>query len=173
MNAFWKEIEREEQLSNLPPKLKASIQQARDAYFIRFRANRNDVIENLTGGNRARISEREWIRTSDFALRSISRISEIALDLTETYAAERAADAARHLYIAVFLMFLSVGLASFIALYVILRVIRPLKLITQTMKTVAGGDFEHQIPFKDRDDEIGQFAGTPGYFRPAPSRGYA
>ena len=165
VNAFWTKVEYEEQLPSLPLKLKASIQQARNSYFIRFRAERNEVIDNLASGKGARISGREWLRISTPALETIAAISKVALDLTEAHAAEQAADAARHLYLAIALMFLSIGLASFTTLYVMWRVIRPLRLITRTMKTVAAGNFEHQIPFKDRDDEIGQFARTLRMFR--------
>jgi two-component system cell cycle sensor histidine kinase PleC len=60
---------------------------------------------------------------------------------------------------------LSMGLASFMALCVMWRVIRPLKLITETMSAVVQGDLAREIPFEDRQDEIGQFARTLHIFR--------
>jgi signal transduction histidine kinase len=165
VNAFWNKIENEEQLPGLPSKLKASIQEARNIYFIRFRAERNEVIDTIARREGTPNLQREWFRMSDPALESITAISKVALDLTEAHAAEQAADAARHLYVAIVLVFLSVVLAFFTSLYVMWKVIRPMKLITQTMNTVADGNLELEIPFKNREDEIGQLARALRKFR--------
>jgi len=47
------------------------------------------------------------------------------------------------------------------------RVIRPLRAITRTMQAIAGGNLKSDIPFGDRQDEIGQFAGALKMFRDA------
>jgi signal transduction histidine kinase len=60
---------------------------------------------------------------------------------------------------------LSISLASFTLIYVIMRVIRPLRVITSAMQSVAGSDLDHPIPFLDRRDEIGQFARSLRLFR--------
>jgi signal transduction histidine kinase len=46
-----------------------------------------------------------------------------------------------------------------------LRVIRPLKRITQSMKTVTDGDFRQAVLYTDRQDEIGQFSRAVTMFR--------
>ncbi len=63
------------------------------------------------------------------------------------------------------LMLLSISLASFTLLYVIFRVIRPLRAISGAMQAVAGRDLDHGIPFQNRRDEIGQFARSLRLFR--------
>jgi signal transduction histidine kinase len=165
VDAFWTKIEREERLPYLPATLKASIQQARRAYIIRFRADRTRVIDNLAHGRGAGISERAWFRASGPALESIATIFQTALDLTEAHARDQAAVAARSFYLAIALVILSIGLAAFTSAYVFRRVINPLKRITQAMKTFADGNFDHRIPFNDRNDEIGQFARALRMFR--------
>jgi signal transduction histidine kinase len=62
-------------------------------------------------------------------------------------------------------MVLSIGLACFTALNVIWRVIRPLKGITSTLTSIAGGDLVAPIPYGQRADEIGQFARALQMFR--------
>jgi nitrogen fixation/metabolism regulation signal transduction histidine kinase len=80
------------------------------------------------------------------------------LDLTGTHVAELAAAANRTFYVSISTILLSLILASFAAVYIRWRVIKPLNLITRTMQTVVGGDLEFKIPLQDRQDEVGQFA---------------
>jgi mannose-6-phosphate isomerase-like protein (cupin superfamily) len=126
VNAFWTRLESEDELPALPSQLKASFRRARDVYFIRFRATRNKIVENLASGKQMPTLERDWLNMSNPALESITDISKIALDLTEAHAAEQAATAVRNFYIAIALMFLSIGLASFATMYVMWWVIKPL-----------------------------------------------
>lgn len=163
VNAFWSRIE--DEAPGLPAQLTTAIHQAKDIYLRRFRDTRSEIIADLVRGDGARISEPEWLRLSDPALASLSAISKIALDLTEEHALKEVSSAVRNLTIAMALMLLTIGLASFTALYVMWRFIRPLKQITTTMKTVAGGNLAQAIPFGDRDDEIGQFARALHLFR--------
>ena len=165
VNAFWAKIEETANLPGLPPELSASIRQATYVYFHRFRAARGEIIATLARGDGAQLSEREWLRLSDPGLTSLAAISKKALDLTEAHAAEKASIAIRNFTVAIALMLLSIGLASFTALYVMWRFIRPLKRITKTIKTVAGGNLQEEIPFENRDDEIGEFARALRMFR--------
>ena len=163
VNALWGGIDAK--YPHLPPQLQAAIQRVRDIYFIRFRATRSKVVESLTPGNVDHISEREWLKVSDPALDTMATVSQVALDMTEAHAEEQAAQAMRKFYIAMGLMFVSIGLASWTAIHVMRRVISPLKRITQTMRGVAKGQLELEIPFEDRRDEIGAFARAIRMFR--------
>ena len=62
-------------------------------------------------------------------------------------------------------MMLSIALASFGAVYVIWRVIAPLRAITGAITAFSGGTLKGDIPFGDRADEIGQFARALKMFR--------
>ncbi len=165
IDALWAKVKDEVEIAPLPPNLKVAIQEAQDVYFHRVRALRSKIIDELANGQSVSISTQDWMRLSDQGLNSISAISDIALNLTEAHASVELATASRNFYFAIVLMILSIGLASFMALHVILRVIWPLKRITQSMKTVIDGDLDHAIPFGDRQDEIGQFARTLHMFR--------
>ena len=165
VNAFWAKMKETGSLSGVPPELAASIRQATDIYFHRFRAARDEIVATLARGDGARLSEREWLRLSDPGLASLSAISKSALDITEAHAAKQASIAIRNFTVAIALMLLSIGLASFTALYVMWRFIRPLKQITRTIRTVAGGNLQQEIPFENRDDEIGDFARALRLFR--------
>ena len=165
IDARWAEIEEYASQPYVPSQLKAVIGQARNAYFVHFRALRNKIVADLAVGKKVPISGQEWLKISNPGLDAIMAISKIALDRTEAHAAEQARDAVRHFYVAIALMFLSIGLASFATMYVMWRVIRPLNRITGTMSAVVKGDLDHDIPFENRQDEIGQFGRALRMFR--------
>ena len=165
IDARWASIEEYASQPPVPPQLQAAIRHAKNTYFVRFRILREKTIDDLTAGKPAQISGYEWLKLSNPGLDSIMAVSKIALDLTEVHAAEQAALAVRNFYVAIVLMFLSIGLASFTTMYVMWRIIRPLKQITQALKAVDKGNLKQTAPFEDRDDEIGQFARALRKFR--------
>ena len=165
IDARWADIEAYADQPDVPFELKAAIGEAKKAYFVSFRSVRDKIIADLAAGRVVPISGRDWLKMSNPGLDSIMAISKVALDLTEAHAAELAADAVRHFYVAIGVMIVSIGLASFATTYVIWRVIRPLGQITGTMSAVAQGDLDRDISFEARQDEIGQFARALRIFR--------
>jgi len=161
----WAMIKEEEDQPSFPAKLKSAIDAANDVYFTDFRNLRKTVIADLSNGRQVAISGRQWLELSNPGLDRIAAISGTALDLTEAYAAEQMMAAQRHLLAAIALMLLSTGLATFTAIYAILRVIRPLRVITGTMTSIAHGNLATPIPYDARPDEIGEFARSLLTFR--------
>ena len=165
IDAPWSIIEADAKRPSFPRELRAAVQTAGETYFVDLRAKRKELIDELTTGKAPHISAQDWLRLSNPGLESLGSISETALDLTGTHVAELAAAANRTFYVSISSILLSLILASFAALYIRWRVIRPLNLITRTMQTVVGGDLEFKIPLQDRQDEIGQFAQALSMFR--------
>jgi signal transduction histidine kinase len=165
VSAPWAVLERDASQPSFPQKLKAAIQIANNLYFVSFHATRENIIKTLENGKPSSISGEEWLQISNLGLKSIAPISKTALDLAEAHVAEQVTIANRNFLIAVALMILSIGLASFTTVYVIFRVIGPLNQITQAMEIVASGNLEHEIPFENRRDEIGRFAHALHKFR--------
>ena len=167
INARWADIEELAAQAAILHQLKTAIAQAKDDYFVHFRATRTKVVADLVAGKPVPISGYDWLRISNPGLNSIMAISKVGLDLTEAHAARQAEIAVRNFYVAIALMFFSIGLASFTMVYVMWKVIRPLKQITQTMKTVTDGDLQQVVLYADRQDEIGQFSRAVAMFRDA------
>jgi len=165
IDGLWAKIENERDQVALPPRLKTVIQRAQKDYFADYRAARGAVTERLASGKGAGLSDQEWLDLSDPALASVGAISFTALDLMENHAGHLAARASRNSWLTIGLMLLSIGMASFMALYVRWRVIGPLKSITRTMSEVVEGNLDQNIPFRERPDEIGQFARALHLFR--------
>jgi signal transduction histidine kinase len=165
IDARWSDIEVEALRSSMPQPLKAAIANARKVYFKDYRAMRDGILARLKAGQKLSISGSDIVEASKLGLSSMLAIPATALELTDKHAKEQAAAARRSFFVAIALMALSIGLACFTALYVMWRVIRPLKGITSTLTSIAGGDLAAPIPYEQRGDEIGQFARALQMFR--------
>jgi signal transduction histidine kinase len=163
--ASWAIIEDDSRLPAFPDTIRGAIAKANWLYFTDFMARRSLTIQLLSQGAPMPLSARDWINLSNPPVDSVLAVSRTALDLTGSYAQTQLGVAQRNLYFAIALMLASIALASSIAVYVMWRVIRPLRAITDAMPTIAGGDLKGVIPFGDRDDEIGQFARALEMFR--------
>jgi signal transduction histidine kinase len=165
--ASWAVIADDSRLSELPDRMKVAVARANWLYFTDFMAKRKNVIQLLSQGKPVQLSGYDWVQLSSRGVDAIMAVSNTALDLTESYAAAQLALARRNFVIAISLMLASIGLAGFAALYVMGRVIRPLRAITRTMEAIGGGNLRSEIPFGNRQDEIGQFASALKMFRDA------
>ena len=165
VKAYWSEIETETERSMLPAKLRAAIDKANRVYFGQALRTRNDLIGAWIEGQPLPFSIEEGIERWNPGLDSIRIISSVALDLTEAHAVAQAQDAQENLYVAIGLLLLSIGLSSLTGFLVMGRVIRPLRGITHTLTSIAGGDRTAPIPYEHRADEIGQFARALQMFR--------
>jgi signal transduction histidine kinase len=152
-------------LPTFPVALKRDVDNVAKTYFSEVRATRRKVLDALSTGKASPLTVSKWLNESDRGLIAITDVSRTAFVLTRAGVSKALEQANRELDIALILMFLSISLASFTLLYVILRVIRPLRAITRAMQAVAGSNLDHMIPFQDRRDEIGQFARALRLFR--------
>jgi signal transduction histidine kinase len=165
INALWGVISDDAHSAAVPPQLRQAMAHAQDLYFTRFRSQRADMVAAIMARKADGITRKDLLAISSPALAALSQISRTALDLTQEHATQEAAAANRALFSAVLLMLACIGLAVFSTLYVMGRVVRPLRQITATMAAVMDGQLDRRIPFEDRNDEIGQLARTLHLFR--------
>jgi signal transduction histidine kinase len=161
----WALIESDSRLPEFPAAMKDVVARANWLYFTDFMKLRDGAIQALSHGKPVGMNGREWVSRSNPGLGSLMAISDTALDLTQSYAAAQLDSARRNFFLSIVLMLLSVALASSGAVYVVWRVIRPLRAITRTVRAFSGGRLQGDIPFGDRTDEIGQFASALRMFR--------
>jgi methyl-accepting chemotaxis protein len=162
----WDVIENDKtDLSSFPPELKPLLDKFQETYFGRIHPARRDILDALSQGQAPAVTAYQWLHLTDEGLAAISAISTTSFAITRDHVAASLDQANRELDIALMLMILSISLASFTLFYVILRVIKPLRTITDAMQAVASGKLDHSIPLQGRRDEIGQFARALGLFR--------
>ncbi|MES2255720.1 MAG: HAMP domain-containing sensor histidine kinase [Pseudomonadota bacterium] len=153
------------ELPTFPVELKHAVDNVDETYFSQVRATRRKILDALGAGKASPVSASGWLNESGRGLLSITDVSRTAFILTRQGVAKTLEQANREFDIALMLMMLSISLASFTLLYVIFRIIRPLRAITEAMQAVAGRNLDHGIPFQNRRDEIGQFARSLRLFR--------
>ena len=161
----WTLIGGDSRSPEFPATMKAAVAHANWLYFTDYAGLRARTIHALAHGEPVALTGRDWVSQSNPGLNSIMALSRTALDLTSSHAVAQVESAQRNLYISIALMILSIALACFGAVYVIWRVITPLRAITGAINAFAGGTFKGDIPFGDRADEIGQFARALEMFR--------
>jgi signal transduction histidine kinase len=149
----------------VPATLHAAFDRAQNAYFRDYRAIRQTAVSRMMRGEAPGLTVRDWMIRSDVGLDSLTDIAVTALNLTHDHIAAQLEAANRKLTEAVGLMALSFLLAGLTIMVVLFRIIRPLRRINQSMQLVCGGDLNHAIPYKVRQDEIGEFARALKTFR--------
>jgi len=152
-------------LPTFPAELKREVDNIDNLYFKNVRVMRRKILDELGAGKTSPVTATKWLDESDRALVSITDVSRTAFVLTRRSVVKTLEQANREFDIALMLMALSISLASFTLLYVILRVIRPLRAIIEAMQEVAASSLDRAIPFQRRRDEIGQFARALRLFR--------
>jgi signal transduction histidine kinase len=147
-----------------PPRLRDAVAAAKKAYLEDTLRARDQILSGQERGERP-MSEARWMEISDRGLNALAKISATGLNITETYVAGELKEADRQFSFALLLMLISISLALLTAIFVHLRVIKPLRSIVGTMAAVGGGELTHVIPFTRRPDEIGEFARALCLFR--------
>lgn len=162
----WAVIKSDEtSLPTFPAEVRPAVAAFDKIYFGRLYDTRRGILDALAAGKSPALTPRQWLTLSDDEVEAISSISTMAFALTRADVAGALAQANRELHFALLLMALSISLASFSLVYVILRVIKPLRAITDAMRAVANNELDHPIPFLTRRDEIGQFSRALRLFR--------
>jgi len=152
-------------LPTFPAALAHAVDNVATVYFGRVRGVRRSILNALEIGRPVPLTALQWLEESDRGLIAITDVSRGAFQLTRDGMVKSLNAANRQFDIALMLMVLSISLASFTLVYVIVRIIRPLRVIIGAMQSVAGSDLGHPIPFLKRRDEIGQFARSLKLFR--------
>ncbi|HKD46415.1 MAG TPA: HAMP domain-containing sensor histidine kinase [Rhizomicrobium sp.] len=166
INSPWTVIKNDQtDLPTFPAALTPAIGAFEKIYFSRIHVARRTILDALSQGTPLPLSARQWLGLSDTGIHAITNISTTAFTLTRANVANSLHQANREFNIALILMTLSISLASFTLVYVILRIIKPLRAITDAMQAVANSNLDHPIPFQRRRDEIGQFARALRLFR--------
>ena len=152
-------------LPTFPAALAHDVDNVANVYFGHVRMVRRSVLNALGKGQLSPLPALKWLDESDHGLIAITDVSRGAFALTREGMVQSLNAASRQFNIALTLMVLSISLACFTLIYVIVRIIRPLRVIIGAMQSVAGSDLGHPIPFLKRRDEIGQFARSLRLFR--------
>ncbi len=165
IDAGWQVISEDARWLDLPKSLKDSVAKAQKIYFQDLRARRKALLDDIADGRQAAITGVEWVNLSNPGLEAIMNVANTAFDLSDVKAAAEASEATQQLAGTLILTLFFLGFGIFAVTFVIRRIAQPMANITAAMRAVAGGDFDRETLFVDRQDEIGDLARTLDIFR--------
>lgn len=154
----WKTIREIGAKEGLPTELVTAIQVVDSAYFTRFSATRNAVIEAGALGGSYPLTAAEWIGNSTEAINTVLNLGVVAGRAVEETAAKAADESLRGMLLAAVLLIIGsiIGVASF--WIITRRIVAPIEAMTNTMSAIAHGDKSAEVPGVGRKDEIGAMA---------------
>ncbi len=157
--AGWELIEKMRAAATLPPDLTAAIDRVKAGYFAAdFNALRDRTLAELAAGQPPQITANDWSAQTLWRLGTVTDVAEAALAAAGDRASAQVAAARWNLVSKLALLVGALAFAGFGFVLVAGRVIRPLNRIQTAMMQVANGDLAVEVPYTDREDEIGALA---------------
>ncbi len=161
----WSMVRDEAGVAATPPELKAAVARANRIYFVDAAPIRAAIIDDLAAGRPLQPAEIDALGKAGDGLASIMAVASTAFDLSEAHARQELARADGEAAFAGAVMLLAVSLGAFTLAFISRRIVGPIARITAAMSDVAAGDLAFDIPYQDRQDEIGRLARALDIFR--------
>jgi signal transduction histidine kinase/CheY-like chemotaxis protein len=164
MEAHFSTLGAQADMPVFPARLKQAMAGAHNGLDRDYFPVRQRLIGKRLAGQPIGMTDEQWLAFSVPQLNRLVEISWTALELASDRAIELVNGAKRNLILYLSAMGLCLVLAVSVFSFVVWRVIRPLRRITDMVRNLSGG-LKGDIPFEDRTDEIGQFAQALRIFR--------
>jgi signal transduction histidine kinase len=166
MEAHFATLQAQADMPTFPSQLKKVMTDVRTGLDRDYFPIRQQLVQRRLTGQRIGTTDEQWLAFSVPQINRLVDISWTALNLARDRAEEMVDVAGRNLVLYLIAMALCLVLAVSVFGFVLLRVIRPLRRITDMMHSVGDGELKGgEIPFENRTDEIGQFACALRVFR--------
>jgi signal transduction histidine kinase len=165
IDGVWALVEERIAIATTPAPLREAVEAANRVYFTEFRKTRDQIVEKLAAQEPTLMSASQWMSLAIPVQQSIFQVGKIALDIARATALERLAAADRKLDLAIPAMILFSTIGSLTCWYVFREIVRPISKLTDTMRSVTDGNLDCEIPYQQREDEIGSLAQGLRVFR--------
>jgi methyl-accepting chemotaxis protein len=119
----------------------------------------------LIAGEKPEMTTAQWTAMIVPKLATALGVAEVALEIAKTHAAEQRAGATWRLFVELGLLAFALAMAIALMLVVTRRITKPLDMIQNGMRKLAGGDVTVDVPYAARKDEIGALAGAMQAFK--------
>ncbi len=160
----WDALE-EAAADGVDPLLEAAVDEARAEFMGVFEKTRKAVYDaGITAQDYPR-SAPQWIGESARAMGSLHEVLEALIAINEAHAARSASSTMTSLMVYLALLAAGLGLSALSFGLVAGRVARPINAITRTMRALAAGDKTVEVPYHERNDEIGEMAKAVRVFK--------
>ncbi|GHF12448.1 methyl-accepting chemotaxis protein [Kordiimonas sediminis] len=107
----------------------------------------------------------EWVEQSRAAAAPILQMSELASTLARSLNNDAVSSANFNVTISLIILVSMIALGAIAGWVVLVRVVKPINAISDTMMVLADGNLEIDVPGVDRVDEVGDMARSVGIFK--------
>ncbi|GJD48522.1 hypothetical protein OPKNFCMD_1244 [Methylobacterium crusticola] len=163
---FWTVVGRIVGGRDVAPSVKEAFARSNDTYFGGpFYALRQEVIAAVAPGRTLPFTVEAWLAPHYRAYSSLIDAAVAIMNSVVAKAEARAADEQRSFLIYAAAVALGLALAVAGILFVQLRVVRGITILSAAMRRLAGGNLDTPVPLTGRADEIGAMAGDVQTFK--------
>ncbi|MDI6834912.1 MAG: methyl-accepting chemotaxis protein [Rhizobiaceae bacterium] len=163
----WATIEAYEKRDFASANVLSAIATARSEFFVTFEKLRKEVYAANADRGKYPVSGDEWITAATKAIDSLLNLSEDIGAAAGTYADLIETDSLQTLVSSIAILLVALAFGGLALWTIVVRITRPVHLLTGTMSRLANGELELTVPFVSRRDEIGQMAQAVEVFRQA------
>ena len=161
----WDMVEDLGRQPDTPPALKTAIHKADRLHFGLAQGRMLALVADLNASRPSAVAGRAWLDIGGAGLASLTEAGVVAFDIADQDAKLDAVQAERRFYLAFVVMLLVAACAWAASVLMIWRYVGPLGKVTDSMRALAAGDLDSEIPCQQRGDEIGALAQALGVFR--------
>jgi methyl-accepting chemotaxis protein len=159
VEAAWEIVGKLRNGAGSMPALATAMDDLKARYFApEFSTMADRALAALASGEPAPFTAGEWTKESVPRIATTVALAEVALDAARKHAGEQVAAAQWNLMLKLVLLFGAVLVAGAGFALISRRVVLPLSRIQAAMLKVADGDLAVEVPYSDREDEIGALA---------------
>jgi methyl-accepting chemotaxis protein len=158
----------DDQMEGLPvtPKIKDAVDNAKKVFFDpAFRQLQVDSLQKLMANEQLSFTRDEWDGKTIPILYSLADLAAAFIDGASEVAETKRTQAINDLVVSVALLVVSILATSVIFVFISRRIVRPITAITISMRRIADGALDTEIPGVGRSDEIGSMASAVDVFR--------
>jgi methyl-accepting chemotaxis protein len=150
---------------SVPASVAEAVKAARASYTGSYQPMMAGIRGAVMAGKPAPVPMEQMMASSNETLTLLMRMPDSALAACVAYAEQRSAATTRRLLVelAIFALAIAVGLGGILVIR--RRIVLPIDGIVTAMRRVAGGQLEAEIPYAQRQDEIGELAAALAVFK--------
>ena len=157
--ADWAVLKAKASALHLPSRFTQAVEKAQQVFFDPdFAGQRVKILKALIAGQPPGVTSAEWSKLSITKNGPLVELAVAALDTAKDYSTNQHANALQALIVELCILAVAVVLVCLMMWMVSSRVSRPLRALSEAMRTLADGDFTVTMPAVGRKDEIGMIA---------------
>jgi methyl-accepting chemotaxis protein len=165
LEGAWEDVQKIAQSGELSPSLVTAMNDAKKAFFGDFSDLREQVYTAAQVQEPYPVTGEQWLKASHDAAGTLLNMGKVASDEASNVASDLESSASWSLVLQLGVLVTVLVIGAFAFFVVAARVVRPIVRMTQSMKRLADGDLDIQIPGLGRSDEIGQMATSMEVFK--------